>query len=629
VADVTTNVEPVSGDGQRRRPRTRWELLEDQVKPTWRELPTLLRDSLKLIWASGRNTFLLTAILQLVSAVAVGAQLFVTKAVLSAVLEAGGGGAFSQVLPQLAALVALSVALDVARAIENEQSRVLSELVGRTAFERVLDVATKIDLLAYESPDFYDRLRRATMQGQFRALQTVQSLLGIVGATVSATGIVIAMTTLQPLLLPLVAVGVIPLWLVTRMNTRDTYRFSFGMTPNDRQRNYLQYLLLSRDPAKEIRAFELAPFLRRRYDRLYDERIAELRALARRRTFRSLVGALASSGVTAVAVASLAYLYTSDRMTLAATGAAVFGLYQLTGRLTGLHMSVASLYESTIFIRDYTSFLALEPSQAGTGRPAPARFDKLEVDRVTFTYPDANRPALEDVSLEIGAGEVVALVGENGSGKTTLAKLMAGLYSPERGRVLWDGHDLAGLDVEDVRRRVAVIFQDFARYLLPARENVGLGRHERIDDFDAIVAASERAGAHPFLSDLPEGYETMLGREFAGGWDLSIGQWQRVALARAFFRDAPFVILDEPTAALDARAEADLFARLRELLEGRAVLLISHRFSSVRTANRIYVLRHGRVVEHGTHEELMREDGLYAELFTLQAKQYLEGAVRD
>jgi ATP-binding cassette subfamily B protein len=227
------------------------------------------------------------------------------------------------------------------------------------------------------------------------------------------------------------------------------------------------------------------------------------------------------------------------------------------------------------------------------------------------------------VSLEIGAGEVVALVGENGSGKTTLAKIIAGLYRPQAGRVLWDGVDVAAVDADELRRAVAVVFQDFERYLLPARENVGLGRHERIDDLPAIVAAARRADADEFLGRLPEGYETMLGREFAGGYDLSIGQWQRIALARAFFRDAPFVILDEPTAALDARAESRLFDGIRDLLEGRSVLLISHRFSSVRSADRIYVLDEGRVLEHGSHDDLMAAAGRYAELFPLQAAAYL------
>jgi ATP-binding cassette, subfamily B, bacterial len=258
------------------------------------------------------------------------------------------------------------------------------------------------------------------------------------------------------------------------------------------------------------------------------------------------------------------------------------------------------------------------------GRHAPRRFERLVAEDVSFTYPESHRPAVDGVSVEIGAGEVIALVGENGSGKTTLAKMLAGLYRPESGRIRWDGVDLADVDADELRDSIAVIFQDFERYLLPARENIGLGRSESIDDIDAIRAASQRADADRFLADLPEGYETMLGREFAGGYDLSIGQWQRVALARAFFRDAPFVILDEPTAALDARSESQLFDRMRELLDGRSVVLISHRFSSVRNADRIYVLHDGRVVEHGAHDELMAADGLYAELFTLQARAYLD-----
>src|ERR671915_2417312 len=202
--------------------------------------------------------------------------------------------------------------------------------------------------------------------------------------------------------------------------------------------------------------------------------------------------------------------------------------------------------------------------------------------------------------------------------------MLAGLYRPDTGRILWDDTDLRDVDADELRRSVAVIFQDFEKYLLPARENVGLGRNERIEDVEGILAAARRADADDFLSTLPDGYETMLGREFAGGYDLSIGQWQRVALARAFFRDAPFVILDEPTASLDARAESNLFERMRELLHGRSVVLISHRFSSVRSADRIYFMHEGRVVEEGPHDELMSVGGLYAELFTLQARAYLD-----
>jgi ATP-binding cassette subfamily B protein len=230
--------------------------------------------------------------------------------------------------------------------------------------------------------------------------------------------------------------------------------------------------------------------------------------------------------------------------------------------------------------------------------------------------------ALDDVSFEVHAGQVVALVGENGSGKTTMAKLLAGLYTPTSGHITWDGVDTATCQQAALRDHVAVIFQDFVQYFLTARDNVGLGRHERIDDLDAVRTAAQEAGADSFLSALPEGYDTYLGREFEGGRELSIGQWQRVALARAFFRGAPFVILDEPTAALDPRAEHDLFERIRTMARGRTVLLISHRFSSVRAADRIFVLRHGRLVEQGNHDELMAAGGHYATLFLLQASSY-------
>jgi ATP-binding cassette subfamily B protein len=602
------------------------DVIHEEQKGTWRDLPMLLGRSLALVWRAGRNEFLVTSALQLMSALGLAAQLFVAKAVFDAILSAGrGSGAFASILPELVALAVLTVTLDVLAALRTEQSRTLGELVGRRALDRIMDVSTRVDLLSFESADFYDRLRRAQATGPFRALQIAQGSVGLVGALVAAAGIVIALAALQPLLLPLVLVGYVPLWIVGRLNSRDFYRFGFQMTPNDRMRSYLQRIMMERDPAKEVRSFNLAPVVRRRYDALYDERIKELRSLARRRTLRSVLGSFAQSFLTALAIGGMAYLYVSGRIGLATGGAAVFGLYQLSGRLSAIHWNLNSLYESMLFVRDYESFLALEPGLAAEAdAPAPRAFTTLEVDDVSFTYPEATRPALDGVSLEIRAGEVVALVGENGSGKTTLAKVLAGLYRPQRGHVLWDGVDVNDVDRDDLRRSIAVIFQDFERYLLTARENVGFGRPERVDDRDGIADAALRADAHDFIDALPDSYETMLGREWLGGYDLSIGQWQRVALARAFFRDAPFVILDEPTAALDARAESALFDRMGELLEGRSVVLISHRFSSVRNADRIYVLQHGRVTEQGTHAELMALGGHYAELFTLQARAYVE-----
>ncbi|MDQ3895973.1 MAG: ABC transporter ATP-binding protein/permease [Actinomycetota bacterium] len=568
----------------------------------------------------------MTTLLQLFQGLGVTAQLLLGKRVLESVLNSGqSGDGFGHVVPGLAALVGLTVLLNFAAAVQVEQSRVLGELVARAANERVLDAAGAVDLEAFEWPGYFDRLQRAQAAALARPLQLVNGLGTLTTSLVTLVGIAAALVALQPILLPFILLGYVPFWYASTRNSKALFQFVLDLTEQDRQRAYLQRLLSGRDEAKEVRAFGLAPLLRGRYQRLYDERIAKLRQVARRRLGRSLWAALGTSGLTVASLGLLGYLYVEGRMSLSELGAAVGGLLLLSGRLAGVAAGAGALYESALFVDDYESFLKLVPparSDDPTGERLPP-FGRLVAENITFTYPGATEPALRNVSIEIRAGEVVALVGENGSGKTTLAKLLAHLYAPDAGRILWDGRDTAPYDPAAVRESIAVIFQDFVRYLLPARENVGAGRYERLDQMDRIVEAARRAGADQFLSKLPRGYETTLGKEFTGGYDLSIGQWQRVALARAFFRDASFVILDEPTAALDPRAEYELFESIRSLFRGRSVLLISHRFSSVRSADRIYVLQQGQVVEQGTHDDLMAEKAIYAELFTLQAAAYL------
>ncbi len=327
-----------------------------------------------------------------------------------------------------------------------------------------------------------------------------------------------------------------------------------------------------------------------------------------------------------LALGLLVWFLALGRITLADAGAAVLAIRLLSTSLDQVFQSVGGLFEAGVFLDDLESFLTLAGSTVTTrgdgGAARPLRRD-VEVDGVSYRYPGSPEPVLHDVSVRVGRGEVIAIVGENGSGKTTLAKLMAGLYPPSAGTIRWDGVDTADVEPAELRRGVAVIFQDFVRYQLTALENIGLGDPDHVDDEDAARAAAEQARAAEFLDGLPHGYATVLSKEYEEGTDLSLGQWQRVALARALRRDAPLVILDEPSAALDPRAEQALFSDIRSTLHGRSAVLISHRFSTVRSADRIYVMREGSVAEAGSHDELMERDGLYAELFSLQAAGYV------
>jgi len=597
-----------------------------EVDRSLRRLPRLCQEAVRLVWAAGRRELLVVLAIKAVNGLGLAAVLLLGKGLLDGVASAGSSGAgASAVLPRLLLLTAVMAGLGFLSAVGREHRELLAELASRYAQSQIIDVACAVELEAYDTPAFHNRLVRAAGGGQFRPWQVVEGLTGLAGALIGIAGITVALLALQPWLVPLVLAAAVPLLIAVARGGEMMFGFHHRMTEVERRRNYLYMLLSGKDAAKELRAFGLAGFLRQRFDRLYDQHMQELRKVARRRLRVSLLGNLATTVILAGIIAGLLVLALGGRIDLAEAATAAGAVFVLGERLMSSVFSAGMLYESSLFIEDFTSFVALAPQVEARRRrhPAPRGFRRLRVDRVSFTYPSATTPALREVSMEIGAGEIVALVGENGSGKTTLAKLLCRLYLPHGGRVLWDGVDTATVDPDGLRRSVAVIFQDFLHYSLPAAENIGMGRHQRLDDRQAIQEAAAQADAHEFLAGLPEGYETFLGPEFEGGKELSVGQWQRVALARAFFRDAPFIILDEPTAALDARAEHDLFESVRTLCRGRSVLLISHRFSSVRSADRIYVLEAGQVVEAGSHDQLMELGGRYADLFTLQASAYL------
>ena len=607
---------------------------QDQRKSVGR-LTRLVARSLSMVWQSARKPFAALIGLQILNAVALVFQVIAIQLALTAVLtisaSAGGGGVpWSLVQPVL--LLAGATALTaVIASVQAGLGRYAGELVAAVMWQRVLHVATRVDLRKFESARFYDRLQRVQASALTRPYQITYGLVATIGAVVASIGLLVAIMLVQPALLPLLLIAGVPVLITSRRQSQLEFDFLARQTQSMRLRTYLTWVQTGRDEAKEVRAFGLARNFGKRLNTLYAEYLRDLAQHLLQRSKLGAIGSLGSAVLLALTLVLLVWLISTGRLSIAEAAAALVAIRLLASQVQNGFTGVQAIFESGLFIDDLDGFLTLAPAAEGGSREIapPAEFRRIRADAVSFSYPGRSQLALQAANIEINSGEVVALVGENGSGKTTLAKVIAGLYEPGSGAVRWDGIDVRGFRPELFRERVAIIFQDFVRYALSAEENIAIARPDDEIDHAAIREAAKIADADAFLSALPAGYQTPLSRRFAGGHELSGGQWQKVAIARAFYRRAPLVIIDEPTASLDARAEYELFSSLHEVLRGRTALIISHRFSTVRTADRIYVLDHGRVVEHGSHNELMDLGGRYAELFHLQASAYSADHVLD
>ena len=576
--------------------------------------------------------------------------LWVGKLIIDTVLAIRGGTAGAS---QLWGLVALEIAIVVAGETLARGSALIESLLGdlfsNVTSVRLMEHAATLDLYQFEDPSFYDQLERARRQTTSR-IGLLAQLLAMGQDAVTLASLGVALLVYSPWLLLLLAVAVVPGFLSETHFAGLEYSLLFRYTPERRRLDYLRYIGASDETAKEVQLFGLAPWLIERFRvisrRFYDEN--------RRLSIRK---GIVSTALSLIGTAGYYRAYVVVLLQAIAGAISIGSLTFLAGSfarsrdlIQRLLFGASAIYEQCLYLKDLFGFFAMKPTILSREGAPPVPVPILEgfmFEDVGFRYPGSERWAVRHVSFRVSPGDRIALVGENGAGKTTLTKLIARLYDPTEGRILLDGVDLREYDIHSLRRAIGVIFQDFVEYDLRFDENIGVGEVSLVREYlDAheddgspvtgaaaggngegtvpatIVGAAEKSLASSLLGRMTGGYRQMLGRRFEKGVDLSGGEWQKVALARAYMRDAQVLILDEPTASLDARAEYEVFARFSGLVEGKMAIIISHRFSTVRMAGRIIVLKHGEVVEQGSHEELLAAGGLYAELFTLQAQGY-------
>ena len=584
------------------------------------------RRAIELVWTTSRPLTIALALLTIVGGILPAVIAYIGQLIVDGVVAAAQSANPDTrgvlLLVGLEAIVVIAVAA-TQRGISASQS-LLRGLLGQRVNVMILEKAMTLELAHFEDSEFYDKLTQARREASSRPLSLVNRTFGLVQNAISLTSYSVLLFAFSPWAVVILVAAGLPSFFAEAKFSGDAFRLFRWRSPDTRMQMYLETVIAREDGVKEVKLFQLGPRLLQRYRDIFKKLFVEDRKLTiRRDTWGFLLGLVSICALYA-AYGWIVMTAIVGAITLGAMTMYLVLFRQGQSAVAAILSSVSGMYEDNLYLSNLYEYLEQPvPTRRGNAVHGPEPERGLEFENVSFTYAGAKEKALNNISLQIKPGESLALVGENGSGKTTLIKLLTRLYDPTAGRILLDGLDLQEWDVEALRQRVGVIFQDFGRYQFSVGENIGAGDVRHIDDRERWQDAATTGLAAPFIEEMPDSYETQLGRWFKGGRELSGGQWQKIALSRAFMRsEADILVLDEPTAAMDASSEAEVFEHFRTASSSKMTILISHRFSTVRAAAQIVVIHQGEILERGTHESLLAEDGQYAHLFKLQARGY-------
>ena len=603
--------------------RERW----DKGKEDFRKTVAATPRAFKLVWEASPGLTVAFGILAVVGGGVPAVTAWISKLLVDAVVNAARSDThpINTVLWLVAAQFGMSTLSALMWSVRSLVEQSLRELTANQVQLALMQHANRLDLASFEDPKFYDKLQQAQREAGYRPLGIVQAVFNLVGSLITFLSLIALMARLGWIVAVIALIAPIPSFIASSRFGSQGYWLAWRQSPDRRKMSYFLDLLTKDSYNKEIKLFGLGQHFMERWKEIADRFYRENRSLQTRRTAASFAWGNLTTLVTSGTFLFVALRVVQRQLTIGDLTFYTQAVGYVQSSFQGILGSITAIYEASLYLNTLFEFLDFQPQirnkpdAVALQRPLQAG---IEFRNVVFTYPGKEEPALRGINFIIGLDETVALVGENGAGKTTIVKLLTRLYEPDEGEIFLNGRDIRDYDLASLRAAIGVIFQDYVTYFLSASENIGVGRLADQGERIQIEDAAMKSGADAVIEKLPDGYDTTLGKWFDEGYQLSGGEWQKVALARAFMRDADILILDEPTASLDARAEYEIFARMQQLTEGKMALFISHRFSTVRLADRILVLEYGKIIEDGPHERLLAQNGVYAELFNLQAAAY-------